>query len=159
MTLTRTRQALDDARRDVYELRQTRERTEDFSRRYRGAVALVMAVGPVLDSETPKAPNGWWRSHLAPDASALMKLRTAVLKRNDDTLDANFQPASPMESARRFRNPRRSYTRMPGVPEPVIHLPNWLIKGGDYDGKDAIGVLEDYLVKLDKLLALAEPYE
>jgi hypothetical protein len=38
---------------------------------------------------------------------------------------------------------------MPGVPPPVNHLPNWKIKSGDYEGKDAIAVLEAYLAKLD----------
>jgi hypothetical protein len=158
MALTRSRQALNDASRAVYELKETRDRTEDFPRRYRGTLALLMAVGPVLNSETPGAPKDWWKPHVEPDGSALMKLRTALLKENDDSLDPNFQPASRLESARRLRNVRRSYTIMPGVPETVIHLPNWLITKGHYKGKDAIGVLEDYLPKLEKLFPLAEPY-
>jgi hypothetical protein len=158
MMLTRTRQALNDAHRDVYELRQTRDRTEDFPRRYRGALALVMAVGPVLDSETPKAPKDWWRSHLEPDASAMMKLRTAVLKRNDE-LDPNWTPASTVESARRLRGNRRSFALMPGVPPTVLYVPNWTIASGHYKDKDAIAVLENYLARLEQVLRLAEAYE
>jgi hypothetical protein len=159
MTLPRSRQALNDAHRAVFELRQTSDRTEDFPRRYRGALALVMAVGPVLNSETRKAPKDWWKPHVEPDGRPLMKLRTALLKENDDSLDPNFQPASARESARRLRGNRKSFALMPGVPPPVIHLPNWKIKSGDYEGKDAIAVLEAYIAKLEKLMALAEPFE
>jgi hypothetical protein len=81
-TLPRSRQALNDARGAVFELRQTSDRTEDFPRRYRGALGLVMAVGPVLNSETRKAPKDWWKPHVEPDGRPLMKLRTALLKEN-----------------------------------------------------------------------------
>jgi len=118
-----------------------------------------MAVGPVLNSETPKAPKDWWKPHIEPDGQPLMKLRTALLKHNYDSLDPNFQPASARESARRLRGSRRSFALMPGVPPSVVHLPNWTIKSGDYKGKDAIALLEDYLAKLERLLPLAEPFE
>ncbi len=154
MTLTRSRQALDDAQRAVHELRQTRN-TEDFVRRYRAALSLLMAVGPVINSETPTAPKDWWKPHVEPDGSALMKLRTAVLKENDDSLEAIWRPATMVEGARLRHQSTRSYALMPGVPAPELLVPHWTITKGHYKGKDAIAVLETYLPRLDTLLELA----
>jgi len=39
-----------------------------------------------------------------------------------------------------------------------VHVPNWTITKGHYEGKDAIAVLESYLPALDSLLLLAQAY-
>ncbi len=157
MGLPQSRGALLHARLAVFKLHQVRERPEEFVIGFRSCIALVTAVGAAINNETPGASADWWGTHLEPDKAAMMKLRTAALKHNDDSLDPNWSPASWSESAR-LRRTGRSQVLRPGVQQPQQYLPKWRIRRGFYEGKDPVAVLEEYLVKLEKILRLAEAY-
>jgi hypothetical protein len=141
--------AIEDVRRAVHELEAARYEPEDFYYRFRTCVVFLMAVGPIIDLETPKAPKYWWKPHLQPDASDLMDLRTSVLKQFDHKLDTNFVPASPTEAAS---------MGMTGTAGVVFYKPAWRISSGPYEGRDPIELMNSYLARLERLLPEAEQY-
>lgn len=154
MALERSREALRHARRARNDLNAALDRPDDYLYHFRCAVALLMAVGTVLDDEVGSAGGqGWWRPMLEPHSAQLMKLRNPVLKQNDPPASLKF-----MVSGRLVLS--RDAEGNPGPVEVVDQRSTpsgWTWDLGPYKGQDVLEVIDLYLELLTtKVLPEAE---
>jgi hypothetical protein len=154
MALERSREALRHAQRARNELNAALDRPEEYVYHFRCAVALLMAVGTVVDDEVgPAGAQGWWRPILDPHSGQLMKLRNPVLKQNDPPASLKF-----MVSGRLVLS--RDAEGNPGPIEVVdqrSHPSGWTWDSGPYQGQNVLEVIDLYLELLaSKVLPEAE---